>query len=189
MALNWYVLAERERAQQFMSTNVPTTQTITNTNADDFCDKTCVDKLYTTIATLSGETETIIAESNGNPDVTEYFVSFGSGTGSSTTYQNVSGMQTYVDTSQYKNTKQVVFEASITIPTQNQSASLQVFNTTAQHPVWNSIVSMQGGSETQFLISQPVQLDPGNNLYQVQLQTQLGSQATINQARFHITTY
>lgn len=187
LALNWYVLTEKNNQQPTMTeATIPTKP---QTTPSETCNQTCIDRLYAAIATLSAETQTVITTTANGTEVTEYFVSFGSGTGNSTTIEDVTGMQTYVDPSQYNNVRQVVFEASVTIPTQNQSAMLQVFNETAQHPVWNSTVTFQSGAETQFLISQPVTLDPGNNLYQVQLQTQLGSPVIINQARFHITTY
>ena len=82
--------------------------------------------------------------------------------------------------------KSVVFEASVYIPTGNQTASVQLFNVTQQHPVWFSEVDMSGGAP-QFLVSRPIQLDSGNNLYQVQMQTQLQFPAQLTQSRLHIT--
>ncbi len=117
--------------------------------------------------------------------VKEYFVPFGGGQAASTSWANVPGLQAYVDSSNYPNIKQVVFEASVQIPTGNQTASVQLFNQTAGHPVWFSQVSLSGGTP-QFLISQPITLDNGNNLYQVQMTTQLGFQTIITQARLHI---
>jgi len=65
---------------------------------------------------------------------------------------------------------------------------VMLFNMTAGHPVWNSTVFFSGGTNAQLLISQPITLDPGNNLYQVQMQTQLTFPANLNQARIHILT-
>lgn len=45
---------------------------------------------------------------------------------------------------------------------------------------------MEGGTP-QFLVSQPITLDPGVKTYQVQMKTTLKSQAVLDQARLHIT--
>lgn len=127
----------------------------------------------------------IVIYQSASPAVKEYFVPFGSGQSTASTWTDVTGLQAYVDSGSYPNIKQVVFEASVYVPTGNQTASVQLFNKTAGHPVWFSQVSMSGGTP-QFLVSQPITLDPGNNLYQVQMQTQLQYQAILNQARIHI---
>jgi hypothetical protein len=120
--------------------------------------------------------------------VKEYFIPFGSGQNSSDDWQNVTGLQTYIDSSKYPNIKSVVFEASVHIPTGNESANVRLFNATDKHPVWFSDVSLAGG-DAQFLISQPISLDPGNKLYQVQMKTQLQYPAMLDQARIHIILY
>jgi len=121
-------------------------------------------------------------------NVKEYFVPFGSGQGSTGDWQNVPGLQAYIDSTNYPNIKRVVFEASVHIPTGNENASVRLFNATDQHPVWFSDVSLAGG-DPQFLISQPISLDQGNKLYQVQMKTQLQYQAILDQARIHITIF
>lgn len=174
-------------------TVAPTPAQKAPTKADNKpCTQDCVNEIYAAIATLSAQEKQTTAN-NTTPNtssVKEYFVPFGSGSvPGSNTWQDVPGMQTYVDTSQYESIKQVVFEVSVYVPTGNQTANVQVYNVTANHPVWNSQVNFPGGSNPQFLISSPVTLDPGNNLYKVQMQTQLEYPANISQARFHITTY
>lgn len=120
------------------------------------------------------------------PAVTDYYVPIGSGQSVATSWTDVTGLQVSINPSSYPNSKQVVFEASVVIPTGNQWASVRLFNETAQHPVWFSDVTLSGG-QPQLLVSQPITLDPGNNTYQVQMQTQLGFQAILNQSRIHIT--
>ncbi len=120
------------------------------------------------------------------PAVKEYFVPFGSGEGNAADWTNVTGLQTYIDSSQYPALKQVVFEASVHIPTGNEWASVRLFNVTDQHPVWFSDVTLSGGKPL-LLISSPITLDSGNKLYQVQLKTQLQYPAILDQARIHIT--
>lgn len=118
--------------------------------------------------------------------VKDYFIPFGSGQSSASDWQNVTGLQAYIDSNNYPNIKSVVFEASVHIPTGNQSASVRLFNATDQHPVWFSEVSLSGG-DPKFLISQPITFDSGNKLYQVQMKTQLQFPAVLDQARIHVT--
>lgn len=119
-------------------------------------------------------------------NVKEYYIPLGTGQNQSTDWQNVLGAQAYIDSGSYSNIKTIVFEASVYIPTGNETAWVRLYDTTQNHPVWYSDMSWQGGN-AQYLISQPITLDPGNNVYQVQMKTQLQSIAQLNQSRIHIT--
>lgn len=120
--------------------------------------------------------------------VKEYFIPLGSGTSSSDDWADVSGAQSYIDSLQYGAIKKVTFEASVHIPTGNQTAYIRLYNETDKHPVWYSDLSLSGGTP-QLLISNSITLDIGNKLYQVQIKTQLKYPAVLDQARIHITTY
>lgn len=121
--------------------------------------------------------------------VKEYFIPFGSGIGNSTSWQDVAGLEATIDTSAYGKIKTVTFEASLRIPTANESVSVRLFNSTRGHQVWNSVLSYPGGPSSGLLVSKPITLDPGNNIYKVQIQTQLTYPAYIDQARIHVVTY
>jgi hypothetical protein len=121
--------------------------------------------------------------------VKEFFIPFGAGSSVATDWTDVDGLQAYVDTANYPKIKSVTFEASIHVPTGNQTAEIRLFNQTDKHPVWYSEQTYTGGSTSQLLISQPITLDGGNKLYQVQMKTQLGYTAILDQARLHILTY
>lgn len=120
--------------------------------------------------------------------VKEFFIPFGSGSNNTEDWADISGIQVYVDSTQYGRIKSVTFEASMRIPTGNESAYVRLFNATDKHPVWFSEVSLEGGTP-QLLISKPITLDTGNKLYQVQMKTSLKYQAILDQARLHITIY
>lgn len=156
---------------------------------ENVCDtKTCVPKLYDAIyqATASQKLQTGVAP-QALTGAEEYYITLGTGTSSSDTWADVGGASAYVDSSKYNNIQTVTFEASVVIPTGNQIAYVQLYNETALHPVWFSQVSLQGG-QPQLLISQPITLDPGSNLYQVQMMTQLKYPAVLTQSRIHIIT-
>jgi len=115
----------------------------------------------------------------------EYFISFGSGSTSSIDWVDVGGLQTTLDLSTYGTVDKIFFEASVAVPTANQSVSVRLFNKTDKHPVWNSEVSMNAG-DSSYLVSNPIVYDKGKKTYQVQMRTQLGSQANLGQSRLHI---
>ncbi len=139
--------------------------------------------------TASTPSPTALPLQNTNSSQTkEYYVPFGSGSGSSADWQDVPGLQASIDTSSYGSIKSVVFEASLHIPTGNEIASVRLYNSTDSHPVWNSQVDFNGNTNSVLLVSPSVSLDNGNKLYKVQIKTQLQFHAILDQSRLHITT-
>ncbi|MCL5969948.1 MAG: hypothetical protein M1450_00390 [Patescibacteria group bacterium] len=169
---------------------------------DNLCPNSCLGKiseatesfktLQSQIDNLSKQKQTSNNQNqqivNTQSQVKEYFVTFGSGSSSADDWEDVTGLQVYVDSSQYGKIKSVAFEASIRIPTGNEVAYARLYNATDKHPVWFSEVSLEGGTP-QLLISKPVTLDSGRKLYQVQMKTSLKYAAVLDQTRLHITTY
>jgi hypothetical protein len=119
--------------------------------------------------------------------VKEFFVPFGIGSNSSDDWQDVAGLSVTIDPQNYGSIKTVVFEATVRIPTGNETAYVRLYNITDKHPVWFSDVSLDGGS-AKLLVSKPITLDSGNKTYQVQMKTSLKSPAFLDQSRLHITT-
>lgn len=164
------------------------------------CGKDCVNKINEAVTqalkstsslspTLTPTPTKAAVQSNSTANVSrEYYVPFGSGSGSSSDWQDVPGLQAYVDNASYPNIKSIVFEASLHIPTGNQTAGVRLYNVTDGHPVWNSEINFNGNTSSVFLNSQAVSLDTGNKLYKVQMKTQLQFQAILDQSRLHITT-
>lgn len=140
-------------------------------------------------AVSSNPTTVPAANQSQSSGVKAFFVPFGSGNGYSQDWTDVPGLQAYVDSANYGRIKQVVFEASVYVPTGNETVWVRLYNETDKHPVWNSEVFFNGGSTAQLLISQPVTLDTGNKLYKVQMKTQLQYTAVLNQTRLHITVF
>lgn len=157
----------------------------------DACPVTCMTAIKTATASLKLTQNVINNTTTTQPQQTaassgsnEYFVPFGAATAvSQGTYTTVGGLQAYVNMSEYTNVQSVVFEVSIT---GNGIASVQLYDATDGYAIPNSQVTTPGGTP-QLLISSPLNLPAGNKLYQVQINTQLNSAATINSARLHIT--
>ena len=118
----------------------------------------------------------------------EYYVPFGSGSGSSLDWQDMAGLQASIDSNGYNSIKSVVFEVSLHVPTGNETASVRLYNSTDNHPVWNSELTFNGNSSSVFMSSDSISLDSGNKLYKVQIKTQLQYSAIVDQSRVHITT-
>ncbi|MEK7159964.1 MAG: hypothetical protein AAB702_00600 [Patescibacteria group bacterium] len=176
-------------------------QTPEQSLSKDSCGKDCVAKINEVVnlylkptSSLSptltpAPTKAQSSSVNSQPQAArEYYVPFGSGSGSSSDWQDVAGLQAYVDSANYPNIKSVVFEASLHIPTGNQTASVRLYNATDGHPVWNSEVTFNGNTSSILVNSQAVLLDTGNKLYKVQMKTQLQYTAILDQSRLHITT-
>jgi hypothetical protein len=164
--------------------------TLADTSAkEDNCGQDCQDEIDKVVSeALSQRSSTQIVTSGGSSGVKEYYVPFGTGISTSSEWEDVPGLQAYIDKSAYGSIKKVTFEASVRVPTGNQTAEVQLFNITAKHPVWSSQVTFTGGGTPQLLISDPITLDSGNNLYKVQMKTQLKYPAYLDQARVHIIT-
>jgi hypothetical protein len=117
------------------------------------------------------------------PSVKEYFIPFGTGTNQSSDWTDVPGAQATVDFGGFSPIHKILFEATISIPTANQTASVRLYNVTDKHPVWYSEMTMTNNVYT---VSPPLLYDPGAKTYQVQMKTQLQYTANLSLARIHI---
>jgi hypothetical protein len=164
----------------------------------NICPQSCISQINQVLASNKPAvlipTSTPTAINNPSPlqnstsQVKEYYVPFGSGTGTSSDWQDVPGLQATINSNSYGNIKSAVFEVSLHIPNGNQTASVRLFNFTDGHPVWNSEVDFNGNVNSVLLVSPNVILDSGNKLYKVQIKTQLQFEATLDQSRLHIIT-
>lgn len=124
--------------------------------------------------------------------VKEYYIPLGSGVGSGAEatgdWEDVSGVQAYIDPSQYGKIKQITVETTVYVPTGNQKVWIRLVNSTDGRSMLGSELSMVGTGPT-VLTSPPISLDGGNKLYKIQMKTQLKYSANITQSRLRITTY
>lgn len=150
-----------------------------------FCPKSCISEIRQ--ATSSSEqknyTQTIITSS-----VKESLITLGTGTNTSTDYENVPTTQVFIDPSKYGNIKSIKFEVSIAVPTANQFVYVRLYNITDKNPVWNSEMYMSGGPSVD-LTSEPITLPEGRKLYVVQMKSQLKHLTNLNQARLRIESF
>ena len=132
----------------------------------------------------SGSTNTFASQSVPK----ETYIPIGTGVSKALDWEDVVGAQVYVNSKSYGKTKKVTFEATVRVPDRVEDVYVRLYNATDQHPVWFSDLFFPSGTTSNFLISDPIQLDEGNKLYKVQMKTQLKSEARLDLARFHIVS-
>ncbi|MDO8269648.1 MAG: hypothetical protein Q7T54_03195 [Candidatus Levybacteria bacterium] len=170
--------------QPITATSPKTNPSITPTSVPSSCSDECRAEIKKEVAKTI---KTPVSQTTVT-SVKETFVTLGSGSSTSLEWSDIPGAQSYIDSAAYGKIKTVTFEVSLHTPTGNQTAYARLYNVTDSHPVWNSEVSIEGGTPL-LKISSPITLDKGSKLYQVQMRTQLQSRTNLENARVHIVTY
>lgn len=161
----------------------PTPSAIANEETMN-CSAACLQAIETATASIKLPT----AEKEiQKPAVTtkEIFIPLGSGSTKNTSWVNIGGIETYIDTFKYTKIKEANFEAALRIPTANGRAYARLYNVNDNHPVWNSEVWVEGQAGN-MVRSEKISFDSGNKLYRVQLYSSLGYEAFLDNARIRI---
>lgn len=172
---------------------IPFTKNQDDKITDQLCPQACMSQIYEATTSVK-----VVQQLTSTPEVTptpqspttvkEFFIPFGSGSSAAGDWQDIQGIQATFDTANYPELKTVTFESSLRIPTGNEIAYIRLYNVTDKHPIWDSEVSLEGGTP-KLLVSKPITLESGSKVYQVQMKTSLKFQAIFDQARLHIITY
>lgn len=143
-------------------------------------------------STLTSSPNPAVAQFLSSPTPTpsskDYFINLGYGTNQSTDWADVPGTLMTFDIAQYPNIKRVTLETTLSVPTENGTVSVRLYNKTDGYAVWNSDRTVQAQNNIPLLVSQNIIYPQGPKLYSVQMMTQLGVQANLLQARLHILT-
>lgn len=121
------------------------------------------------------------------PTVKEFFIPLGSGLGNNLDWTTLTGIGANIDPANYGQIANAYFEVTARTPTGNQNVSIRLYNANTYQFVVNSDISFSGGAAT-IIVSKSITLLQGNNLYQVQIKTQLQKDTYIDQARIRIVT-
>lgn len=116
----------------------------------------------------------------------EYHIYLGSGINTTDDWTDVAGLQAYVDSTKYGTISKVTFDATVRVPTGNQTVWVRLYNVTDKHPVWYSEMTMNGNGPALLTTSQNLTLGTGQKLYQVQMKSQLKHQAYVDGSRLRI---
>ncbi len=124
------------------------------------------------------------------PVTREYFIPLGQGNGSYTDWTVVPGIGAKVNYTSYGKIEKVYFEATtVRVPAGSQIVYVRLYNANSGQNIVNSDLTLTSNTST-LLTSKEISLidTKDENLYQVQLKTQLGSTTYIDQARLRIVT-
>lgn len=160
--------------RSFFQTN-PNVLGVNTKITDQSCPQSCITKFKEYAATNSSGAK-------------EQYVSLGTGSGYSSDWIDLAGIEATIDTTQYRKIKSVTFDATVSPQTGNGTVWVRLFNATDKHPVWYSEVNMSGAGPV-VLTSKPITLDEGKKLYKVQVKTQLSYPVSVLQSRIYIFTY
>lgn len=148
---------------------------------------TPIPSIAITTAPASVPVSTPISVPTPTPELREYFIPLGQGSGSYLDWTVVPGIGAKINLANYGNIEKVYFEATVRIPTGNQTVYVRLYNANSFQSISGSDLTLSGGTST-LLTSQPITLTDGENLYQVQLKTQLQYPTYIDQARIRIVS-
>ncbi len=177
---------------------------ITNpfSHSDNSCPQSCVSQINSLISQItptgaalkSQVAATTPAQTQTTPVATpttvpnafrEYFIPMGAGSGNPADWAVVPGTGVTLDPADYGNNPTITFEITARVPTGNQTISVRVYNANSFQMVPGTEMTMSGTGPT-LLVTKPVTLSAGSNLYQIQMKTQLQYAAYIDQARIRI---
>lgn len=171
------------RPSELAATTIRVTATPTPTPAG-----TCSPSCEAEIDALEQRLDTLTI---GSPSVAntakEYYITMGSGTTKSNSWQELAGVEAVVDTTNYPPIKSVTFEVYLKIPTANGKVYAKLYNVTDKHDVWFSEVSSEGPTLTKKEAT--ITLEQGAKTYRVMGLSTLKYDANIENARLRIITY
>jgi hypothetical protein len=174
----------------------------------EVCSQSCTELINKSISQVQNkiseeiQTSPIYSSRIGSTDITsdqttfilpekarkEYYIPLGTGYTSKTEWNDATSTETTIDPGNYGGKiVEAYFIASLNNPTQNGVVEAQLFNVTDKHPVWGSLVTMNG-PQTQTIQSNQITLSNGNKLYRVQLKSSLGFQISLDNAKIKIIT-
>ncbi len=196
LILDVYLLTRKQPVPSTTNLQQNTNPIMTQTLA---CPQSCMDLFHSTVTTTPSvspvptitptftPTPTATLTPTPAPTTKEFFIPLGSGVGSSTGWTALTGVGASIDPANYGQIANAYFEVTAETPTGSQNVNIRLYNANTYQAVANSTVSFSGGAPT-LLISSPITLSQGNNVYQVQMQTQLQKNTYIDQARIRIDT-
>ncbi len=168
--------------------NPPPKENVVTTPTNQSCPVSCLGYIQEVINSGNNQPTLAPTTTSKTPTSTrqEFFVPIGSGTNSTSDWDDVPGLQVIVDTAQYPRISKSYFEASAYVPSGNEIVYVRLFNVTDKHPVWFSELTFVNASTAQQLSSDPITLDAGNKAYKVQMKTQLQIPASLTSSRIRI---
>lgn len=158
------------------------------TNCSEDCRQQIQDQVNSAVAALPLPTPVTMQKTTVKTAsaVKEFFIPLGSGSTKNDQWEDIAGVEAFIDTNGYTSIQTVYFEVSMHIPTKNGTVYARLYNVTDKHPVWFSEVSTDSDVSKQ--VSAQIKLDSGNKQYRVQMKTTLRYPSLLDFARVKIIT-
>ena len=185
--LDYREFTRSEQKEVIAPTSIPIEPTL---KTDNSCPQSCLAKIdevkQSILPELTTASPTIRPTEIPSSGIREFFIPLGSGMSTASDWEDVYGLQVYLDSANYPNLKKAVFETSVRVPSLDQTVNVRLYNATDKQAVAGSEVSFPIGVSPTLLVSSPITLGSGNKLYQVQMKTGAKHQAYLDQSRIHL---
>ncbi len=186
--LDWKALTERDSVKG-NAIQAPTDASQLQTTCSDSC---LLAIREATGSIKPGETKTIVEKqttpTQSIPSAQEIYIPLGSGTTANRDWTDIKSAEAYIDTSKYSGNISVSWEAFLYNYTGNGATFARLYNVTDKTNVWFSELTIDGANSSIRVASGKINLAAGNKLYRVQLYTNTGYEARIDNARVKIVT-
>lgn len=152
------------------------------------CPLSCLEKIDEATKSLALSTPKTVVQRAPQSSVKEFYIPLGSGSISSTTWEEIQNAEAYFDPWDYGKIQSITFEASMRIPTANGRVYARLYNVNDKNGLIETEVWVEGstGVRTQ---SSSFNLPSGKKLYRVQLKSTMGYEAVLDLARLKIVVY
>ena len=196
--LNWSLFFKKE-ATSTLSPTLPKEVIVTPTEAlttpgeetspdldqsATTCPTSCLKAIEEATSGLEAANSTTQPSTN-QPAVKEIYIPLGSGSTMSQDWVEMAGVEAVVDSANYPNVKEIIFEAVLKIPSANGKVYAKLYDVNNKHDVWFSEVNSEGPIAYR-AESAPISLSSGRNLYRVKMKTSMGYEAVLDSARIKI---
>lgn len=149
------------------------------------CPAACLDIISEATASALTPVTPIPKPATARPTVKEFYVPLGTGSTTSTSWTELTGVESVIDMANYPRIKSIIFEASMRIPTANGRVYAKLYNVIDKHDVWYSEVYAEGSSGYR-AESRKITLSSGRKLYRVMMKSTMGYEAILDSARIKI---
>lgn len=162
----------------------------------DSCNPACQDQIDNVKKVVARITPQIIKEaetaetqsSATNNAAKEYSVTLGKGSSDAKDWEDVPGVNAYINTNNYSDISLVTFEVSLRVPTANDEVFARLYNVTDSAAVKSSDVTSAYNIDSILLQANNINLSSGNKLYQLQMKTRFGRESLADSTRIKIFT-
>ena len=150
------------------------------------CPAPCLEKIAEATGSAVLPTPKTIIQTIPQSSVKEFYIPLGSGSSSSTTWENIQNAEAYFDPKNYGKIQSIIFEASMRVPTGNGKVYARLYNVDGQTGLIETEIWTEGSSGVR-VESLSFNLPSTRQLYRVQLKTTMGFEAILDMARLKVT--